>query len=67
MGRKMGEFSSYISPRLRVMVELQGLRLHEPGRYLFLSIILLQYTIITFVFSHCLSPVQKGRSFLFLY
>ena len=63
-GEKNGE---NFLPTLRVMVELLCLQLHESGQYLFLSIMLLQYIIITFVFSHCLSPVQKGRSFFFLY
>ena len=63
-GEKNGE---NFLPTLRVMVELLCLQLHEPGQYLFLSIMLLQYIIITFVFSHCLTPVLKGRSFLFLY
>jgi hypothetical protein len=42
------------------MVELLCLQLHEPGQYLFLSIMLLQYIIITFVFSYCFKPVHKG-------
>jgi hypothetical protein len=55
-GEKWGECSGYISPGMRVM---SGLQVHADPIFLFISIYF-NINLITFVFSYCFTPVQKG-------